>query len=244
MKKIAHITDIHLEEQFSIDNGVKAKENLRIILNDVVERNIEEIVFTGDIGTKESNEWLFDSFKKYNLNFKVTLGNHDSFAEAIKFYNPGLLKERSELFYTSEGEYFKYLFLDTSSSEISQSQLSWLQNELNTDKKIIMFVHHPILETNTTPQREYPLIGNDKINSKLQKFGKDVYIFCGHLHMDDEHSEGNVKQFVTPAVSFQAKKYSETSEKDNLNFGYRIVTITKDEVLSEIKMFAPIQNKF
>ncbi len=106
-----------------------------------------------------------------------------------------------------------------------------------------MFIHHPILETSTTPQREYPLIGNEKINSELQKFGKDVYIFCGHLHMDDEQCEGNVKQFVTPAASFQAKKYSETSEKDNINFGYRIVTITKDEVLSEIKMFAPIQNK-
>ncbi len=135
MKKIAHITDIHLEEQFSIDNGVKAKENLEIILNDVVEKGINEIIFTGDIGTEESNELLFDSFKKYNLNFKVTLGNHDSFDEAIKFYNPGLPEDRKELFYTSEDEYYKYFFLDTSSSEISQLQLSWLQNELNTGKK-------------------------------------------------------------------------------------------------------------
>lgn len=239
MKKIAHITDIHLEEQFSIDNGINAKKNWERILNDVTKRKIEEVVFTGDIGTKESNEWLFDSFKKYNLSFKATIGNHDSFSDAIRFYNPDLPKERSELFYTDEDEYSKYIFLDTSTSEISQTQFSWFKNELKTDKKIILFIHHPILETGTTPQREYPLLGNEDINNELQKLKKEVYIFCGHLHMDDERTEGNVNQFVTPAASFQAKKYSATSEKDNINFGYRIIDINKGEVASEVIMFNP-----
>ena len=43
MKRIAHITDIHLEEQFSADNGVNTKENWKIIPNDVSKRKIKEV---------------------------------------------------------------------------------------------------------------------------------------------------------------------------------------------------------
>lgn len=49
MNRIAHITDIHLEEEFSTENGVDPKKNWEKILSDLKEKNIRSIVFGGDI---------------------------------------------------------------------------------------------------------------------------------------------------------------------------------------------------
>jgi hypothetical protein len=51
-KKIAYITDIHLDEQLPIDQGVDTRKNWEIILNDVSKKGIKEIIFGGDIGEK------------------------------------------------------------------------------------------------------------------------------------------------------------------------------------------------
>ena len=54
-KKIAYITDIHLDEQLPIDQGVDTRKNWEIILNDVSKKGIKEIIFGGDLGEKTVN---------------------------------------------------------------------------------------------------------------------------------------------------------------------------------------------
>lgn len=238
MKRIAHITDLHLEEPFPIDHGVKATENLKTILDDVASRGITEVVFTGDIGTAEANQWFFDTVYKYPVSLKLTIGNHDLFSDTIKHYKGDLPKGRSELYYTDEGEQFKYIFLDSSTSKISDTQLNWFKTELITDKKVILFIHHPVLETNTAPQKHYPLEGNTKIKEALLSHNKEVIIFCGHLHMEDLQSEENIIQHVTPASCFQVKKQPDKTELNNISYGYRIIEVDNEQVSSEVIMFS------
>ena len=237
MKKFAIITDTHFEEKFPIENGSNAKGNWELILNDVLKREINHIVFTGDIGTEESNKWFFESLKKYDISFNVILGNHDTFSSAIKYYNPGIPEDSNELYYSIEENNYKYIFLDSSTSIISPPQLEWLGENIITDKNIILFIHHPVLETGATPQREYPLYESDKLKKVLAQTGKEINIFCGHLHLNDERREGNINQFVTPSACYQAKRNSATTEKDNINFGYRVVEIKKEKIKSEVIMF-------
>lgn len=237
MKKFAIITDTHFEEKFPIENGADAKGNWEIILNDVLKKEINHIVFTGDIGTEESNKWFFDSLKKNDFNYNVILGNHDKFSTAVKYYNPDLPESRNELYYSIEENNHKYIFLDSSTNIISPTQLEWLRENIFTDKSIILFIHHPVLETGTTVQIEYPLYESEKLKNILIQTGKKINIFCGHLHLNDERSEGNINQFVTPSACYQAKRNSATTEKDNINFGYRIVEINNDKVSSEVVMY-------
>lgn len=237
MKRIAHITDLHLDESFPIDHGVRAKENWKKILDDVVSRGVKEVVFTGDIGSKESNAWFFESIKNYPVNLKLTIGNHDLFSETIKFYNPGLPQERNELYYTDEDEYFKYIFMDSSTSKITIVQFNWLEDEMKTDKRIILFIHHPVLETSTPPQRDYPLDGSKELKEILLTHQNEVNIFCGHLHMKHERCEGSINQYITPAACYQIKKQSENPELENIDFGYRILEIGKDRIKSKVIMF-------
>ena len=50
MKRIAFITDIHLDEDDPRKVGVDSYKNWELILKDVASRNIDGIVFGGDIG--------------------------------------------------------------------------------------------------------------------------------------------------------------------------------------------------
>ncbi len=240
---IAHVTDLHLDEIFPIELGVKAKENWEIILKDISKRQITEVVFTGDIGTYESNQWFFDSLKDYHFDFKIVLGNHDLFSEVLNYYVINLPNNQKELYYFHEDEFNKYLYLDSSLAVLSNAQFNWFLQQLITDKKIVLFIHHPILETGTTPQREYPLKECEKIRDILLRHKNEVYVFCGHLHFNDVQKEKNITQILTPAACYQVKRHSQTTEADNINFGYRIIKINKNNISTEVVMFQPSENK-
>ncbi|HLR30915.1 MAG TPA: metallophosphoesterase, partial [Fodinibius sp.] len=149
-KKTAHITDIHLDEQFPIVRGVDARENWSLILNDMSSRQIDEVIFGGDIGTSSSNKWFFDSLKRYAGNLKVTLGNHDSYPEVKKYYGKDDSESEGQLYYGYEDPFYAHFFLDSSPGAVSARQLEWLESALHAaDKKTVIFIHHPILQVRT-----------------------------------------------------------------------------------------------
>lgn len=233
MKTIAFLTDVHLNEQFPLDHNVTPGENLKRVLRDVSERNIEEIIFGGDIGDTSSHPEFFDMLKPYKL--KLILGNHDQFKEVKKYFNPN--PDRAELYYTSEDAYFKCIYLDSSSEVVSNEQLEWLKTELITDKKPIVFIHHPIVELDTPIDKLYPLKNRDLVKSIFTEVVKEIILFCGHYHMNDESTFRNLKQLTNQALSFQIIKNAEDLQIDNLNFGYRILKFEGDTIETELINF-------
>lgn len=237
--KLAQISDLHLDEDFPKENGVDAEANLFKILEDISSRNITEVIFTGDIGSKASNQWFFDQMGQSGLDYRVILGNHDAYEHTKTFYQPDDSKGRDGLYYSYENESLKWIFLDSSTDKISAEQLTWFQGQINTDKRILLFVHHPILESGTIAQKEYPLDGSKAIFDLLQSIDQQVNIFCGHIHLTDKQSLGNITQWACPAMCFQTKRDSKTTELDNIDFGYQILTIDENQVSVEVVMFQP-----
>ena len=169
--------------------------------------------------------------------FKITLGNHDQLKEVIKHYQTELGSNQQELYYSYEDEYLKYIFLDSSNDKISEPQFNWLKTALQTTKNIVLFIHHPILEVNTAVDKLYFLQNRVELRTALHACTKPITIFCAHYHMDDEQMVGAIRQYITPALSYQIKKDSTAVEIENNSFGYRIITIVKDNVLSAVKVF-------
>ncbi len=233
MKRIAFLTDVHLGEQFPIDNNVNVKQNFERVLTDLSSKNISEIIFGGDIGEHTSLEYFFESLKNYSIN--LILGNHDKFKEVKKFFFKD--DKKDELFYSFEDEFYKYIFLDTSIDEISDIQIEWLKSKLKTIKKLILFIHHPVLEIETPVDKLYPLKNRDLLKSVLVENGQDITIFCGHYHMNDEQTYKNIKQFTTQSLSFQLEKKAVELKIDNSKFGYRIIEISKDKIETELITF-------
>lgn len=234
MNQIAYITDIHLDDSWPIESGADPRRNWKTILADVRSRNIRDIILGGDIGEPVSHEWLFESLRGFNID--LALGNHDSYQEIIKYY-PKHSKGTKELYYSYEKGNFKFIFLDSSSSWIVKHQLEWLQEELKTPRKVLLFVHHPVLPVNTPVDKAYPLFNRDAVQKVLTKSLNDIIVFAGHYHVSDEARSGNIAQYVTPAASVQLVKDAPIIKTDTSCFGYRLLTIHDDKVEVELILF-------
>jgi Icc protein len=233
MKRIAFLTDIHLDEQFPLDNNVDPTKNLETVLSDLSKQGITEIIFGGDIGESTAHNYFFNALKQFS--FKLILGNHDKFDKVKEHFNVG--ENKNELYYKVEEENYLYLFLDTSSDEISNNQLQWLLSEHKTNKEIILFIHHPILSINTPVDKLYPIKNREQLKAILLEYKKNVTVFCGHYHMNDEQELENIKQITTQSLSFQLVKNATEIKVDNSNFGYRIIEIYNDKIETHLINF-------
>lgn len=236
VKRIAYITDVHLDEIFTIDQKVDARENWSRILKDISLRGIDEIVFGGDIGEESANQWFFNTLENFSLD--LSLGNHDQFEEVIKHNNISHLAKQSEWYYSKPLGNYKGIFLDSSSELISNEQFEWFKKELGTSKSIILFIHHPILAVKALVDKQYALIDRVRLKSELLKLENEVTIFCGHYHFDDETKEANIHQYISPAASHQVEKLRDEIKVNNRTFGYRILELHENEIKTKLVNFS------
>jgi 3',5'-cyclic-AMP phosphodiesterase len=226
MKRIAFITDIHLAEQFPIDQGVNAKENFEMALADIKSKGITHIIFGGDIGDASAHSYFFDQLQPFS--YELILGNHDKYVEVKNHFSKGDFAEA--LFYKKEDEHYKYLFLDSSTDEISHTQIEWLEKELHTTKQILIFNHHPILPIQTAVDKLYPLKNRDQVLTLLESSQQPITIFCGHYHTNDQQVRGAITQIATQALSFQLTKFTTAIDIDHRVFGYTMIDTTDSTI--------------
>ena len=237
-KTIAYVTDIHLDETVPFDNGVDARNNWNKILNDISSKQVDQLVFGGDIGDPSSYEWFFDSLKNYSGKLYLTLGNHDQYQAVKNYYSNKFQQNGSELFYDYEDNNFKYIYLDSSSEKISDEQLDFLRKEIAaTPKKIILFIHHPVLGIDTAVDRKFPLRNRDIVKKILLSSKKDIQLFCGHYHMEEQMAEGNITQYITPSSSFQIEKTKDKIITNKNRFGYRLIELEGTDIRTKVIMF-------
>ena len=235
IKKIAYVTDSHLDEQFPKDYGIDARKNWNTVLQDIGQRKIDEIIFGGDIGSRESNEWFFSTLK--NFRYTITPGNHDTFEEVAKYCNVGVDNDTNEIFHSRDDEFNRYIFLDTSTGNISQKQIDWVETQIQTKKNSIIFIHHPVLSVPSEMDVKYPLANRDKLVSILKKAKKPLAIFCGHYHFDDLLVADHITQIITPSACFQVEKIKGKIKVISDTFGYRIIKINGTDIQSELISF-------
>lgn len=237
MKSIAYITDLHVDEEFPMEQGVNAVENLHCVLEDLRTMSLDAIVYGGDIGEMRSYKWFFDTLQALSVPLWITLGNHDQFSELRKHYNNDILGDHKELYYSFEDDSFKYMFLDSSSNSISAPQLEWFRREVESPTPLLLFVHHPILEVDTPVDKLYSLQGREVLRDALAARSAHSYVFCGHYHMDDEQQRANISQFICPALSYQVQRNSEDVVIENDSFAYRLIRLDSGKLDTHVKLF-------
>lgn len=234
-KKIAYITDLHLDEQVPLELGIDPRKNWKTILDDLKSRGINEIIFGGDIGDRSSNEWFFKSIENYKM--MICLGNHDTYDEVTKFFNPTLSKNQDELYYSQSLGDYQCLICDTSSEKMSQKQFDWLKKEIDTHEKIIVFVHHPIFSVDAMIDKQFSLMGRERIKALLLNSQKNIVVFTGHYHFEDETKEGKVLQYITTAASYQGEKIPNEIKINGDSFGYRIIELVENKIKTQLVIF-------
>mgnify|MGYP001239187193 CR=1 FL=1 len=236
-KKIALITDTHLEEEMPFLSITEAQEHFEEILSDIANRNIKDIIFCGDIGSKKSHDSFFDALKIYSYN--LVLGNHDIINELNDRLHTSHVSEEFCYYYDEYG--FRFIMMDSSKGNVSQEQLSWLKSITNTHLALLIFIHHPLLKIPTTVDTLYPLKNRADIVHILHNLPSDCTVFCGHYHMNDERTYKNITQLTTSAVSYQIQKNTPAVQIDTSTFGYRIIEISDNTVFTQVITFKSIK---
>lgn len=232
MKNIAIITDLHLDEAFPKSIGVDTCRNLEVVLHHLKNQNIDTIIIGGDIGESHTLELFFSKLTHYNL--LTILGNHDSFDDVSKFWKNKKSEGTDQLFYSIDEEFYRLIFMDSSSEEIRNNQLRWMDKQLNTEKTIMLFVHHPVVAIDTPIDKMYALKNRETIISKFQKLLNKVIVFSGHYHMAEKIIFNNITQYITPAISYQVNKNAKALETTNEYFGYRIIKLNGADMETEV----------
>lgn len=233
MRRIAFVTDMHLQDQYPVENHVDAQKNWEVVLSDLKKEQISDVIIGGDLGGAIALPEIFKALSDFSV--KIILGNHDDYTQVKKFFWRG--DDGNALYYADADVSHHFIFMDSSSEKISGRQLDWLQTQLQTDKDIILLIHHPVLAVDTPMDKLYPLENRQEVLSLLQSSRKKVFAFTGHYHMEDEQDGGGVHQFITPAVSYQVVKNASEFKVDNTFFGYRIIELEDGKVTTRVKSF-------
>jgi len=233
-RRIAQITDLHLDEGFSEEQGIDTRNRFQAVLKDIRREQISEIICTGDIAETESLSYFFAQFQStYPLS--LTLGNHDSFQQVYKYFKTGAHQSSEKLYRSVQEEGFKFIFLDTSADIIDSQQLTWLSSQLGSSTPIIIFMHHPVIGLDLKVDEIGRLKNRDQVLSLLENAAVQITIFCGHYHMESSIAHKNIHQYITPAVSFQIEKHVDEIKIDSSTFGYRIIELERGSISSRIQ---------
>jgi Icc-related predicted phosphoesterase len=242
--KIGFVTDIHARSH-SVEGGERILKPLfsdgisyfldRMKSNfnpDFILVNGDVIEGTGrdsDIGKKELS-LIRSLFEKTTIPKYWVVGNHD-----LRSVNKKQWKKSLKIDYLQESfevENYKILILDSNFSSddndivpeayytrgrVSEKEISWLEKELNnTDKDVIVFIHHPPL-WNVDIKGNGSLLSNSLVLQNLFSKYNVLAVFGGHLEDIFIDKKGGVKYFVLPGFVKNAKyqkTFSEITIKD------------------------------
>ncbi len=233
--KIAHFTDLHLEEAFPFEDSHRARNRLDTILKNIAGENITQLICTGDIGEKKGIPYFFEQVKSQGL--RLTLGNHDQFSEISKYYQLGAHYDSKKIYSSELKEFHKFIYLDSSEGIIDDAQLTWLTKELISPKPILLFLHHPLLGLDLKVDEIGRLRNRTQVIDLLTKANLELTIFCGHYHLESTQIYQNIRQYITPAVAFQIKKNPSAIEIDTSCTAYRIIEIEQGDLSTAVKFF-------
>ncbi|KKP68498.1 MAG: hypothetical protein UR66_C0005G0045 [Candidatus Moranbacteria bacterium GW2011_GWE1_35_17] len=114
-------------------------------------------------------------------------GNHDT----DKKYNYLAAKK----YYITDKDNWRIIVLDTNeTNKITQTQLDWFKEMLNTDKKVLVAMHEPPFVVNSTePIGEFgPFLEIVKEHENIK------YVLSGHSHLSENKTvSGYTPEFIT-----------------------------------------------
>lgn len=225
---IAFITDLHIgaenEKPFNID----VRSHFEQVLQEVKSHEPDLIILGGDLcfehADKEIYRYIKSQLDAVDNSYNVISGNHDNATDIAEVFHLSLWN--NQLVKRTRLGGVELFFLDSTTAEISQEQLEWLQKELEECKSpVFVFVHHPPLKADMPyMDAEWPLENGAALEQVLLDFGKQVFVFAGHYHIEKTIIRKNITQFITPSCFMQIDQYAKEFKADHNVPAWRMIT--------------------
>ena len=222
--RFAQVSDVHFSS-FEENTSYKFLKKSEDLLNDAILQintsgPYDFVMFTGDLVNKPKESELVkftDNANKLVYPWHTINGNHDiaidgpltkkRFLEVIKSNNKHSLYNDKLYYAFTPKNGFRVICLDsiidyklTSNGEIPQEELTWLRNELESNKNniIIICTHVPIMEPFSSANHK--LLNDNEVYSLLRKYNNPILILQGHYHTTKIKQHKNIIAISTPSL--------------------------------------------
>lgn len=261
--RIAQISDAHFSS-YEDNTSYKMLKNSGELLDDAIKQvnmsgAYDFVMFTGDlVNTPKISE--LENFISHANNliypWYAIDGNHDisidgpltkqKFISVLNEHNKNIKKDSIYYAFTPKKGY-RVLCIDsvidnkiTTNGEVSNQQLDWIQNELNTHAKdtVIVAIHVPIYEPFSSSNHK---LNNDYELKRILKSHKNpVIILQGHYHAVKIRQDDNILAISSPSLvtypnSFRVININTTKDK------VKIDVFLKETNLKEVQTHAKIR---
>ncbi len=238
--RILQINDLHVAREGEDAYGVDVRRNLVTMVHRLRALKADLLVINGDLayrdGDVEIYEWIKEKLAELTIPVAFTSGNHDDPELMADVFGLDDKLQGTELYYHLSIRNQHCLFLDTTTRRLSLDQLEWLRENLETHSgQIFVFMHHPPLIAGVPyMDNNYALQDMDKVQELFQEFEGEVYIFCGHYHVDKMVRRKNMTVFITPACFFQINQYEEDFKVDHYRIGFREINWQECSLMTSV----------
>jgi 3',5'-cyclic-AMP phosphodiesterase len=237
MKVFAQLTDLHTDDFLANKYKIDTRMNIRRALDAVGKRGVRDLVLTGDLGDSSAIPWLMETIRARGMKARVTLGNHDKAETFRNLKATGILLHKSDLYYAELIEGILCLFLDSGSAVIGKEQFRWIEEQTSGARgnRLVIFVHHPILDCGRTlMDRRYPLKNREVLAEYLEGLNRDVFVFCGHYHTSHVQRLERITQYVTPSLFVQFKSHAESFQVETTDISFRLIEFDGGDLRTEL----------
>lgn len=239
--KLIQITDLHIGKIGDNTYGVDVRQNFLDVLEAVKKEAPDALIVSGDlclnIGEEEVYDWIKTHLDQLAFPYRLISGNHDNPKLLAETFNLKKHLVENQLFFKEKFDEKTILFLDTTDYLLPDTQLIWLEQELqNLTGELIIFIHHPPVNSQVPfMDNKHHLKNREAVQEVLFKYDYPIHIFCGHYHVDKIISKKNLTVYITPACYFQIDFRVPEFQVDHFRIGFREINIQKDTIITSVR---------
>ncbi|MBE0453279.1 phosphodiesterase [Roseovarius autotrophicus] len=207
MQKIIVFTDIHLVPEGETIIGLDPFARFSLGFAHALDRHADaaRVVLCGDLthnAAPEEYARLRAALDGCPLPISLMLGNHDRRAPFLTAFPEAARMETGHIQHVTDLPGYRLICLDTLNEEAEDThsgwlcgaRLDWLETALRAsgDRRVIVFTHHPPIETGFTGMDWIGLKNRAALIDRLRASGNVVQIVSGHVHRTIQGAAGGI----------------------------------------------------
>jgi len=244
--RIAQITDIHIAGANECPHQVDCRAQFKAVLKEVSAQVPDAIVLSGDLCFRDPEgdayAWIAEQLQVLSCEVVIMAGNHDSQHIMQRHFDIVYHIDTDEIYSMAEWGGHKVFFLDTARGLMSEAQYTWLEEHLTSSgPRSIIFMHHPPMYCGV-PHMDalYAFQQIPKFQSFLDHIPSEMFVFCGHYHVERTIRVPGQTIHITPSTFFQINTWQAEFAIDHHRPGYRMIELSAAGVTTTCRYAAPV----